>query len=632
MNEPSAEPSVRSIEHAEARQKRITGSRIATIMDGTPAGWDTLSELLHSQDPEKFYQFENTPNMPEQLRRGQEYEGMARGEFFFDHSEFEVTEPTFLVPGPDFDDPYIQDWIGISPDCKLLPAGGVEFKVPSMERHLEWIEAGTVPREHLPQCALSMLVTGEDWYFRSFCPEIPNGDPKRTFEVLLKVEDTQVYLTMMREKLHLFLQGHMSYKVFSIDTTSKEIEESNPSFPVIDFGVNERAIAVLVDKYGKLEAPENSSEYAVIAAAHKDMVKRRTGADAAYKKATDAAKKYISGAMTEKKRLWGLMEATEKRLKAMRTVWEDEQERIKAEAAAQVKAEEEKEVTRVQEIHDAIDIINNMIKTLGGLDSGEIGLRIHKFQEIPVTKEIFMEFLPDAENAKTALIARAKEVFGTTVTVEAAERAAKEVARVAEIKDRISDISKWDAGLHAQVLGEIRSQLSRYKAYDVTFGVYGEFVDEAQQALVELIERTVKLLDEKEQQDVTRRENEELKSKLAAAEKAAAERPAMVIIDDPEKEDSPTAEKVAEVHEATEALVVGDSPEDPLMSDAVAHPVDVLVTCEYLVEFTAKEADGKIDIELVNAATKRVLDLEPLKMLKMRVSSTAMIHEPTTEQ
>ncbi|MEE9574695.1 MAG: YqaJ viral recombinase family protein, partial [Gammaproteobacteria bacterium] len=104
----------RTNEHEQARHKRITGSRIAKIITGGPAAWDTLSAMLHAPEPEKFFDIENTPNMPEQMKRGHEYEPMARGEFFMRHDEYEVEQPDFCVPGDDVDED-LREWIGVSP-------------------------------------------------------------------------------------------------------------------------------------------------------------------------------------------------------------------------------------------------------------------------------------------------------------------------------------------------------------------------------------------------------------------------------------------------------------------------------------------------------------------------------------
>ena len=207
----------RSEEHEKARAKRITGSRIKTVMRGGYKAKNTLSKMLHSDEPERFFSVENTPNMPERLKQGHIRERQVRGDFFFDHPEYEVVEAVFLTPESCFNDcGRLVPWIGVSPDLVLeyndgpdvLRAGG-EVKSPEKLAKFEaWERAGCVPVEHIDQVTLSLLVTGWDyWWFIAYHPDAP-----QRFEY--KLTRDQAPLEQMYNKITQFLDVHEKQGTF----------------------------------------------------------------------------------------------------------------------------------------------------------------------------------------------------------------------------------------------------------------------------------------------------------------------------------------------------------------------------------------------------------------------------------
>lgn len=505
-----SEVSVRSEDHAKLRHKRITGSRIRKIMLGGPAAWDTLSAQLHNPEAEVFYTPEMSPNMPEQLKRGHSYEPQARAEFMLRHPEFELERPVFCVPDEEMEDAELTEWIGMSPDGILnhVPFdpnldSGLETKVPAIETHMEWVSQGLLPPEYLPQCAISLLVTGRSsWWFCSFCPEKDEDDPERYFEVVLYRQQAEIYLGVMRERIHEFLEGHIKYQIFN-----KLPTQEAGAFPIINWEVNDAAIKVLIEQYSKLGDPKNSMEYAVVKSAHKDMVTRRTGIDKAYKAATEEAKTYVSGAKAEQKRLQGLMAEIEAELKKKKEDWEAEQARIKQEA-------EDKEKNRVEAISTAMDQINNSINLLPGCTSIEISKHIDAFEEIEVTEVIFQESFVEAQNAKVALITRAqgilkevhdKEVADENARIEQEEQAErlkkledekKETKRVTDIRDRIVRIQQSVLECLSADLDTAKKTLLKLEAVDLEEG-FDEFKDEAKRVLTESINQVKSLVDQK---------------------------------------------------------------------------------------------------------------------------------------
>lgn len=64
--------------------------------------------------------------------------------------------------------------LGCSPDGLVGEDGALELKCPKAGTHLDWILAGVIPEQHLPQIDGEMLVTGRAWCdFATFCPEVP---------------------------------------------------------------------------------------------------------------------------------------------------------------------------------------------------------------------------------------------------------------------------------------------------------------------------------------------------------------------------------------------------------------------------------------------------------------------------
>lgn len=67
-------------------------------------------------------------------------------------------------------------WCGASPDGLIDDDGMLELKCPESVTHIEWMEGGKVPPEHLPQIQGQMAVTGRHYVdFASYDPRFPEG-------------------------------------------------------------------------------------------------------------------------------------------------------------------------------------------------------------------------------------------------------------------------------------------------------------------------------------------------------------------------------------------------------------------------------------------------------------------------
>jgi predicted phage-related endonuclease len=63
---------------------------------------------------------------------------------------------------------------GASPDGLVGEDGLIQIKCPTTKTHLEWLQAGTVPLEHIPQMLAELSCTGRDWCdFVSYDPRLP---------------------------------------------------------------------------------------------------------------------------------------------------------------------------------------------------------------------------------------------------------------------------------------------------------------------------------------------------------------------------------------------------------------------------------------------------------------------------
>lgn len=63
---------------------------------------------------------------------------------------------------------------GASPDRLVGADGLLQIKCPTTRTHIEWLQAGVVPLEHLAQMLAEMSCTGRDWVdFCSYDPRLP---------------------------------------------------------------------------------------------------------------------------------------------------------------------------------------------------------------------------------------------------------------------------------------------------------------------------------------------------------------------------------------------------------------------------------------------------------------------------
>ena len=122
---------------------------------------------------------------------GSEFEAAARAEYSILTGR-EVRRMGFVLHP-------LYDFAGASPDGLIdAERGCVEFKVPRLDTHLDWLEDGVVPEEHLPQCDFVTCCTEYDW-----CDFVSYSPPVCEEYMHPSVQDPR--RPLLPEKLHIFI-------------------------------------------------------------------------------------------------------------------------------------------------------------------------------------------------------------------------------------------------------------------------------------------------------------------------------------------------------------------------------------------------------------------------------------------
>lgn len=204
-------------QQAALRAGRITGSIAQRIMTSSRSAWNTIVRDLNN--PRPFYALEDTPNMPEPLAWGQQYERQAAGEFWFRHPEYDVQNPVFLHWHDPTDVVRVRHF-GFSPDRLLSRAGfdtpvaGLELKCPyDSAEHAATIRAGKVlALKYKWQTYHGMYVSAlPEWWQVSFDPRVQD-EGWRYWE--LRVIPDPREMKQLADTLDEFLQGYLAGETF----------------------------------------------------------------------------------------------------------------------------------------------------------------------------------------------------------------------------------------------------------------------------------------------------------------------------------------------------------------------------------------------------------------------------------
>jgi putative phage-type endonuclease len=188
-------PFQRTPEWFNQRRGKITGSRVARVVNGTPRGWQTFAADLEAETMPDF-QFDRFLSQAVEL--GKEYEPVAIA-----NAELTLAEdfaPVGFVTHPEF------DYIGASSD--FLAYDGMvngEVKCPStLDKHMAVKLNQQMPREYFPQVQLQMAVHNVlQTLFISYYVG-PKALPMETRLALVHVQRDDRYIREMLERCHEF--------------------------------------------------------------------------------------------------------------------------------------------------------------------------------------------------------------------------------------------------------------------------------------------------------------------------------------------------------------------------------------------------------------------------------------------
>lgn len=201
---------------------------------------------------------------------------------------------------------------------------------------------------------------------------------------------------------------------------------------------HEAELLVLSKKYADITEIVNGAGRDQAHGAMMELANRRVAITKAGKDARDDATKFSKAVIEEEKRLVGLIEPEEGRLRSLRDAWDQEREREKAAKAAAEKA-------RVDTIRQSIDGLRAYPTSAVGRSATQIAEMIETIEAVEIALEIYQEFSGEAEVAKIQTVAKLGEMLTAQLAAEAeakrlqAER--EELARLraeAEERERVA--------------------------------------------------------------------------------------------------------------------------------------------------------------------------------------------------
>lgn len=154
----------------KARCGLITASRMADVLSYLKKGGESQRRADYRTEiiAERLTGLSCDSYVSPEMKWGTEQEPFARAAYEIATGNF-LDRPGFVLHST-------LDYFGASPDG-LCGRGGAEFKCPKTTTHIEWMLAGVVPEEHIPQMDAVMLCCELDWLdFVSFDPRMADED------------------------------------------------------------------------------------------------------------------------------------------------------------------------------------------------------------------------------------------------------------------------------------------------------------------------------------------------------------------------------------------------------------------------------------------------------------------------
>jgi len=200
-----------------ARRGKITGTRIKTIMHGTPKGWNTLLDTLRHEIEHPDAEVADAPFVSADVEHGRKYEPVARA-----NAELQLCEDFELVgfaQHPDF------PFLGVSSDFMALDRTvNGEIKCPRDIRNFNAVRfSQRLPDEYYPQVQLQMFVHGVDRTI--FVCHHPDAGDWRINTIVLNVYSDAEYQAAMLDRCQAFMAA--------VRGAAPMITDDTPGVPLI---------------------------------------------------------------------------------------------------------------------------------------------------------------------------------------------------------------------------------------------------------------------------------------------------------------------------------------------------------------------------------------------------------------
>jgi predicted phage-related endonuclease len=153
-----------------SRHGCLTASRFRDAIDFLKNGKESESRRKYRSElvAERIAGYSVERYVTPAMQRGLELESHARD--LYEERTGQILGPARLFAHPD-----IEHFMA-TPDATLGNDAVVEFKVPQVHTYVNWLEAGVIPPDHIPQLACQLIVTGRrKAIFCAYCPEMPEA-------------------------------------------------------------------------------------------------------------------------------------------------------------------------------------------------------------------------------------------------------------------------------------------------------------------------------------------------------------------------------------------------------------------------------------------------------------------------
>jgi len=219
----------------------------------------------------------------------------------------------------------------------------------------------------------------------------------------------------------------------------------------------DQALAQLAAKSTGIVKITNADGYKEVHAARMVLKNERVALEKSGKIARSDAKAFADAVIAEERRLIAFIEPEEKRLQALQDA---EDKRIEDEKAAKIRFEAE----RIGAINQRIDWIRGRVVELAGKPSAEIQEAIRILGGVPLTTDIYAEFLEQARTALTDTIAKLDAM--TTLARQNEQVAAALVEQQRVIDEKQADLDRQARERAAKIKEEDDARAAKQKAED----------------------------------------------------------------------------------------------------------------------------------------------------------------------